>query len=213
MDAGFWLRKWENNEIGFHEGVPNALLVKYFSELGLAPGSRVFLPLCGKTRDLNWLLSEGYRVTGAELSEMAVQQWFASSGIEPVVAELAALKVYSAPQIDIFVGDIFSLSPALLGVVDAIYDRAALVALPADMRSRYTALLRALTDNAPQLLVCFEYDQSAMDGPPFSIDDEEVCRHYGDFYQLALRERHEMVGGLRGKCAARENIWLLKKKY
>lgn len=212
MEAGFWHRKWESNDIGFHEGVPNALLVKHFGDLGLAPGSRVFLPLCGRTRDIDWLLDQGCRVAGAELSETAVRQWFTGNDIEPAVKDVGALKHYSAPGIDIFVGDIFDLSSAVLGGIDAIYDRAALVALPADMRKRYAAHLRAITDNAPQLLICFEYDQSELDGPPFSIDDEEVRRHYGEFYELVLRERREVAGGLKGKCAARENVWLLRSK-
>jgi thiopurine S-methyltransferase len=211
MEAGFWHRKWENNDIGFHEGAPNALLVQYFAELGLAPGSRVFLPLCGKTRDIAWLLASGYRVAGAELSEMAVRQWFAENGVEPAVRELGELKHYSAQDVDIFAGDIFRLTSAALGAVDAIYDRAAMVALPAATRERYAAHLRALTGAAPQLLVCYEYDQSVMDGPPFSVDDGEVRRHYGDAYELVLRERREVPGGLKGKCAARENVWLLKK--
>lgn len=211
MEAGFWHRKWENNDIGFHEGVPNALLVKYFGELDLAPGSRVFLPLCGKTRDIAWLIAAGHRIAGAELSEVAVRQWFAENGVEPVVKEIGALKHFSAPDVDIFVGDIFRLSSQALGEIDAVYDRAALVALPADTRQRYAAHLRAITGNAPQLLICYEYDQSVLDGPPFSINDEEVRRHYGDVYELVLRERKEVPGGLKGKCAARENVWLLKR--
>ncbi len=216
MEAGFWHRKWENNDIGFHEGAPNALLVKHFEALDLVPGSRLFVPLCGKTRDIAWLLAAGHRVAGAELSEAAVRQWFTENGVEPAVKDLGALKHYSAQDIDIFVGDIFRLSRAMLGAVDAVYDRAALVALPADMRERYARHLREITGNAPQLLICYEYDQTVMDGPPFSIDDAEVSRHYGDIhggdaYELILRERREVPGGLKGKCAARENVWLLKK--
>ncbi|MDX9740120.1 MAG: thiopurine S-methyltransferase [Gammaproteobacteria bacterium] len=212
MEAGFWHRKWESNEIGFHEGVPNALLVKHFGELGLAPGGRVFVPLCGKTRDLAWLLSEGYRVAGAELSESAVRQWFDESGVEPTITELGALKHYGAPGVDIFAGDVFALSREILGGIDAVYDRAALVALPGEMRQRYTAHLRAVTGSAPQLLICFVYDQTLMEGPPFSIDEGEVRGHYGDAYELTLREAREVPGGLKGKCAAWENVWLLQRR-
>ena len=60
MDANFWLQKWENNQIGFHENKPNPLLVKYFHILSLEKGSRIFLPLCGKSLDMAWLLSRGY---------------------------------------------------------------------------------------------------------------------------------------------------------
>jgi thiopurine S-methyltransferase len=210
MEASFWHRKWENNEIGFHEGVPNDLLVKHFGKLGLAPGSRVFVPLCGKSRDLAWLLAQGFRVAGAELSELAVRQWFEESGIEPTVRDIGKLRLYSGPDVDILAGDVFELSGESLGGIDAIYDRAALVALPADTRRRYTAHLRALGGDAPQFLICFLYDQALMDGPPFSIDDEEVRAHYGDAYQLTLCEVRDVPGGLKGQCAAQEKAWLLQ---
>ena len=99
----------------------------------------------------------------------------------------------------------------MLGPVDAIYDRAALVALPEEMRNRYTAHLMKITDKAPQLLICYEYDQSLMEGPPFSISDKEVDQHYQDNYDLTLMVSANVPGGLKGKCAAKEKVWMLKK--
>ena len=211
MDAAFWHQKWEANEIGFHEGEANRLLVKYFNALSLAEGRRVFVPLCGKTLDIAWLLSNGFRVAGAELVESAIEQLFSELGIEPEISEVGGVKRYSAKNIDIFVGDIFAVSSEILGSVDAIYDRAALVALPEEIRRRYTGHLMEITDGTPQLLLTFEYDQSVMDGPPFSISNEEVIQHYGDRYELTLMESIAIPGGLKGKCAATENVWLLKK--
>ena len=210
MDKTFWQQKWEENDIGFHGSSANPLLVQYFNELSLAKGSRVFVPLCGKSLDIHWLLSNGYRVAGAELSKIAVEQLFAELGVEPVVSRSGEVEQYRAKNIDIFRGDIFDLSPEMLGPVDAIYDRAALVALPEDMRARYTEHLLAITDIAPQLLICFEYDQSLMDGPPFSIRDKEVHRHYCDRYHLTLLASEDIPGGLKGRCAAKEKVWLLK---
>ena len=211
MDAAFWHQKWEANEIGFHEGEANRLLVKYFDALCLAEGHRVFVPLCGKTLDIAWLLSNGFRVAGAELVESAIEQLFSDLGIEPEISEVGEVKRYSAKNIDIFVGDIFAVSSEILGSVDAIYDRAALVALPEEIRRRYTGHLMEISDRTPQLLLTFEYDQSVMDGPPFSISNEEVIQHYGDRYELTLMESIAIPGGLKGKCAATENVWLLKK--
>ena len=209
MDATFWHQKWEKNEIAFHERAANPLLVKYFKALALAKGSRVFLPLCGKTLDLGWLLSSGYRVVGAELSEIAVKQLFIELGVEPTIAEGDKVKHYRAKNIDIFVGDIFHLSDQILGSVDAIYDRAALVALPETLRHRYVMHLKGITDKAPQLLICYEYDQTLLEGPPFSISNEEVTRHYRGSYDLTLLESVDVPGGLKGKCASKENVWLL----
>lgn len=211
MDASFWRQKWERNEIGFHQSKPNPHLVRFFSALRLPEGSRVFVPLCGKTLDLHWLLANGYRVAGAELSETAVRQLFAELAIEPEITPLDTIHRYSAEGIDIFAGNIFDLSRDELGRVDAVYDRAALVALPDATRPRYTAHLTELSDHAPQLLVCFEYDQSRMDGPPFSISKEEVERHYQESYHLEQLASVEVPGGLKGKFPAQENVWRLQR--
>ena len=209
MDKDFWHDRWQTNRIGFHEGRPNALLVEYFPALGVPPRGRVFVPLCGKTRDIGWLMAQGCRVAGAELSELAIRQLFEELGVEPEVADLGELKRYSAPGIDIFVGDIFALPPTLLGPVDAVFDRAAFVALPPDMRARYAPHIATLTGTAPQLLICFEYDQSKFDGPPFSISEAEVERCYGERYELVRLAELDAAGGMRG-TAATETVWLLK---
>lgn len=209
MDKNFWHQKWASNQIAFHEREANPLLVKYFSNLSLAKGSRLFLPLCGKTLDIPWLLANGFRVAGAELSKLAVEQLFSELGVEPEIARVGEVEHYSAKDMDIFVGDIFDLSRGMLGRVDAVYDRAALVALPADMRNRYTAHLTEITGKAPQLLICYEYDQSLMDGPPFSINGEEVKQLYGDVYHLNLLATEKAPGGLKGVSAVHETVWLL----
>lgn len=209
MDENFWRERWQTNNIGFHESAPNPLLIKYFQALSVAKGSRVFLPLCGKTLDIPWLLSHGYRVAGAELSEIAIKQLFTELEVKPKISPVGKVDHYSAENIDIYVGDIFNLSREKLGPVDAIYDRAALVALPKEMRQRYTAHLMHITDKARQLLICFEYDQGLMEGPPFSVSNEEVSQHYKKSYALTLLASIDMPGGLKGKCAAKENVWLL----
>lgn len=209
MDRDFWHRKWASNEIGFHEGAANALMLAHVGRLGLMAGSRVFVPLCGKSLDLHWLLSEGYRVAGVELSRLAVDQLFAALGITPDVSAAGELLLYRAGNLDIFVGDIFSLSADMLGPVDAVYDRAALVALPEAIRARYAALVTQLAARAPQLLICYQYDQAIMAGPPFSVSDDEVRERYGEAYALTLLERAEVAGGFKGRFPALEAVWLL----
>ena len=211
MEASFWRQKWERGDIAFHESEANPLLIEHFEKLNLAAGSRVFLPLCGKTRDFSWLLASGYRVVGAELSELAINELFKELGLDPEIARVGNLIRYSAENVDIFVGDIFDLTRETLGPVAAVYDRAALVALPEEMRNRYTKHLLDMTDAAEQLLICIEYDQTLMDGPPFSVDSDEVNRHYQETYQVTPLASRPIPGGLKGKCAASENLWLLKK--
>ncbi|MEO1589942.1 MAG: thiopurine S-methyltransferase [Cyanobacteria bacterium J06632_22] len=208
--ANYWQQKWETNNIAFHRSDANPALVEHFGSLSLDRGARIFLPLCGKTLDIHWLLAQGYRVAGAELVEMAIKQLFDELAMTPQIAELGAIKRYSADNIDIYVGDIFHLSQSVLGSVDGVYDRAAMVALPADVRERYAPHLMHLSGVAPQLLLTFEYDQRQMDGPPFAISREEVHRHYDQAYTLTLAASAEIPGGLKGKCAALQNVWRLQ---
>lgn len=210
MDASFWHQRWEKNETAWHEGKANSLLVTSFKELSLAKGRRIFVPLCGKTLDISWLLFHGYRVAGAELSQIAIEQLFMNLGVQPEITRVGDLEQWSAKNLDIFVGDIFGLSKKTLGPVDAIYDRAALVAFPEDMRTQYSAHLTEMTGKAPQLLICYDYDQSLMEGPPFSISDKEVHRHYRGHYDVTLIASTDVSGGLKGKCPAKENVWLLR---
>jgi thiopurine S-methyltransferase len=212
MDPDFWHQKWARNDIGFHVGEANPLLVDSFHRLSLAPGGRVFLPLCGKTLDIAWLLDQGYRVVGIELNQSAIEQLFAELGAEPVIRSMGKLSHYAAQNIDIYIGDFFNLTSEILGPVDVIYDRAALVALPEKMRKRYSQHLMALTEHAPQLLITYVYDQTVLDGPPFSVSEAEVHGHYDVTYELSLIDTIEVPGGFKGKCPAVENVWLLQNK-
>jgi thiopurine S-methyltransferase len=89
MDANFWHQRWGKNEISFHEGEANAMLVDKFQVLSLPKNSRVFVPLCGKTRDIAWLLSQGHRVVGVELSKVAIEQLFTDLGRSQKSPQLA----------------------------------------------------------------------------------------------------------------------------
>ena len=210
MKAEFWQERWQKNEIGFHEGRANRMLAAFHDKL--PGGGRVFLPLCGKTRDIAWLHDRGHQVAGAELSELAVQQLFDEMGKVPDIDKAGTLKRYHAEGIDIYAGDIFDLDAETLGSVDAVFDRAALVALPEDMRRRYTAHLTTITGQAPQLLVTFEYDPSEMDGPPFSLSDDEIANHYDTAFHVAQLADENVPGKLKGICEAHEKAWLLSPR-
>lgn len=221
MEHDFWHNRWQNQQIGFHLPEANPLLVAHLSALNLAPPTpqkskasatknpRLLLPLCGKTLDIAWLLAQGYQVAGVELSKIAIDALFSELKIQPAIYQKNGLLHYRAPNIDLYVGDILELTPNLLGKVDAIYDRAALVALPEDLRMRYTAHLITLTHVAPQLLVCFEYDQSQHAGPPFSVNADEITRHYSGAYQIDLLANVPMIDGLKGLYPATEHVWKL----
>lgn len=211
MEANYWRQRWERGEIGFHESEVNPALVEHLNRLNLAKGARLFLPLCGKTLDIAWLLAQSYRIVGAELSTLAINELFAALDLVPEITPAGTLTRYSSTNIDIWGGDIFDLSSSMLGPVDAIYDRAALVALPEHMRNRYAAHLIALTHAAPQLLITYEYDQRLYDGPPFSVPEKELKQHYAETYQLKQLAQDRIAGGLKGKVEAATVTWLLQR--
>lgn len=210
MEPEFWHSKWQKNEIGFHLSEANPLLVAHFESLSLAQGSRIFLPLCGKTVDIGWLLSRACQVVGVELNRMAVEQLFEALNIEPEISEEGGFTIFRAENIQIFVGDFFELSAMDLGAIDAIYDRAALIALPESMRQKYADHLMVLTQCAKQLLITLTYDQALMPGPPFSVSEEEVAAHYQGAYRIGLLCDHFSETGLKGKHPAYERVWLLQ---
>ncbi len=206
-----WFERWRNDNIGFHKSEVNPSLVKHFSALSLLQGSRVFVPLCGKTLDIAWLLAQGYYVIGAELVEGAVEQLFQELGVEPKRSDLSEVRRYSAAHLDIFVGDVFSVSGEMLGSVDAVYDRAALIALAEPVRERYAAHLTEITRSAPQLLITYEFDQRLFEGPPFSVSKEEVERRYRGVYHPSLVESLDVPEGLKGMRPVKENVWVLRR--
>jgi len=187
MEPAFWIGRWKEGRIAFHEGRTNVYLERYESHLAAA--RRVFVPLCGKTEDLAYLAGRGHEVVGVELVEDAVRAFFAEHGVTPTVTQRGAFTVYEEGSITLLTGNLFDATPELLGPIDALYDRAALIALPSDVRARYVERLRTLLPrDAPGLVVTLEYPQDRMDGPPFSVLEAELRAHYHDLDVELLEE-------------------------
>ena len=175
-----WLERWQAGKIGWHETQGNASLQKHWT----ATGKRVLVPLCGKTQDLIWLENQGNQVVGVELSEIAVKAFFDENEIEYSLIE-GALTAYVAKghSIAIYCGDFFEFSD---GPFDAYYDRGALIALPANVRSTYVDHTRTLLDAAAaQMIICLEYDESIATGPPFSVPANEVLAFWPNLERVA----------------------------
>ncbi len=210
MDEEFWQARWRENRISFHEAQANNLLIDNFRHLGLRKGDTVFVPLCGKSIDLDWLLTQGLRVVGIDFNRQAAEEVFARLELTPEITEIGPLLRYDTDRITLFVEDFFELDGDDLGDVNAIYDRAALVALPSTTRSKYSERICQLTHCAPQLLITFDYDQTHMDGPPFSVPGEEIQKHYGKNYTIESLISRKISGPLSQRCQGDENVWLLK---
>ncbi len=170
-----WHSRWRENRIGFHKQDVNPHLISLWSDLAVASDSGVFVPLCGKSVDLHWLAARGHTVTGVELSPVAVQDFFAEAGVTPVRGEIGGFEYSEHGRVRIFCGDFFALTPDMLGTISACFDRAALIALAPDERSRYMQHLASLLPVGSRcLLVALDYPQQQMSGPPFSVPADEV---------------------------------------
>ena len=192
MEPAFWQQRWADNQIGFHQAQVNPYLQQYWPQLQLAPGSRVLVPLCGKSLDLAWLAGQGHRVLGVELSRQAVQAFFREHGLEPQVAQQGAFEVWRSGDMELWCGDFFALRAADVADCVALYDRAALIALPPEMRVDYMRLLSQVLPTGAGLLVTLDYQQELLAGPPFSVADDEV-RHGFAGWQVEALEAQEVI--------------------
>lgn len=193
QDHQDWHNRWENNRIGFHEGCTNGLLEAHFQRFELAPQSRVFVPLCGKAVDMFWLAQQGYRVSGIELSTLALQQFFNEHQLAVEISTEAAFSRFKAEDIELLAGDFFKLQAEHLALPDCIYDRASLIALPAELRPHYARHLMAIYPEVPMLLITLDYEQARMSGPPFSVTEAEVQQLYAERYDITRLERRDCL--------------------
>jgi thiopurine S-methyltransferase len=213
MTPEFWHDRWREGRTGFHRDAVHPDLIKHADALGVPDKPRVLVPLCGKTLDLSWLVSQGCAVVGVELSEQAATQYHERAGITPEITPVGAHAIWRSPGLTYIVGDFFS---ADLGVFDAIWDRAALVALPSELRVRYAERLRAvLRPGGRMLLNCFTFDADRS-GPPHSISDDEVRRHYDHAGQLRRVSTVDILDESprwreAGATFMDEKVWLLNR--
>ena len=212
MKHEFWLERWEQNQIGFHQAEINRYLTEHWAELGLPRGAAVFVPLCGKSLDMLWLREQGHSVLGIELSRKAVEAFFSENELQPTVSEDARFASYAGQGLRILAGDYFALTQADLGGVCAVYDRAALIALPQTMREEYARhMATLLPSGAHILLVTMEYPPGTLEGPPFSVTDDEVHALYGADFSVELKASWEEAEGPRG-IAITERVYTLTRK-
>ncbi|MFR0688079.1 thiopurine S-methyltransferase [Enterobacterales bacterium AE_CKDN230030158-1A_HGKHYDSX7] len=194
MQHEFWQSRWARNEIGFHQQSVNPGLQRHWPSLGLPEESQVLVPLCGKSLDMLWLAQWGYRVLGVELAERAAVDFFAELGVEPQIAQEGALRRYSYERLEILQGDIFDVGAEQVADCSGLYDRAALIALPPDLRADYAVhLQRILPCQVRGLLVTLEYPQAEMDGPPFAVQADEVRGLFAEGWEVGEMERLDVL--------------------
>ena len=164
-----------------------------------------------------WLRDQGMKIVGVELNEGAVKGFFEKNEIAFDVAPEGDYVVYRSDDIVIYCGDVLHLAAQQIADVTAVYDRAATVALPTDIREQYAArLAELLPAGAVMLLISMSYDESRMDGPPFSVPDTEVERLYQthfDVRKMAEIAGPELVENLaeRGLETLAETVYRLQR--
>lgn len=188
MDAQFWINAWNEGRTGFHQQTYHDKLLKYFPTFKAEKGQRVLVPLCGKTKDMIWLHDQGLHVHGFELYEKVVSEFFTENNFSPVEkVQRHDFVQYKYKDLKVSAGDFFKLH--VEDTFDFIYDRASLVALPVEMRKQYAEVIkRSLKSGGKYLLITYEYDQTQMDGPPFSVPENEVHELYKDQFTIKLVE-------------------------
>lgn len=218
MEKEFWLERWEKEQIGFHEQEANPFLTEYWHELHLQSDSKVFVPLCGKNVDMQWLRSQGHPVIGVELSEKAAQDFFKENSYAATAAIDNKFISYIANDIEIKSGDFFDLSKTDVATAKAVYDRASMVALPPEMRQRYVQHMAKILPSKTQiLLITFDYPPAEMQGPPFAVSPanvEAIYRDYSEIRQLAETDVLPQNPRFKNKGLTRlhESVFLLTLK-
>lgn len=215
MNKDFWLARWQRAEIGFHQDEINPYLRRFCPELNVAHGGEVFVPLCGKSRDMFWLLQQGFHVLGVELSPIAVRDFFHEQGQLPRRVSSAGFENFIGDGICLSCGDFFDLRREDMVQVSAVYDRASLVALPPEMREQYAQHLASILPSGTRiLLVTFDYPQHEMSGPPFAVSVSAVELLYSPYAEIRLLAQADVLAQnprfqQRGVSRMQENIFLL----
>ena len=195
----FWKDKWDKGTTPWQRDSVDAYLQQYIKLLtGEKPNASILVTLCGKSLDLPWLCDQGYKVTGVEISELAVKQLFEENGIPYSIAAKKSFKVFSATDyrnLTVYVGDFYAISPDLAGVFDAIWDHNALGAINPEDRTNYTAKLRSLLKADGNILLSnFEYNQAERPTCPFSVPNSLVKKLFQDHFDIELLEKDDNTG-------------------
>ncbi|XP_030045952.1 thiopurine S-methyltransferase isoform X2 [Microcaecilia unicolor] len=192
-----WIMKWEQKNICFHQQHVHRLLENYVDLLlNNRTNLRIFFPLCGKAVDMKWLADMGHSITGVDVSEIGLKDFFTEQNIsyvEEQVSDIPGAKVFK------------SLSGNISLYCCSVYD----------MCSYANVLSSLMGREFRYLLVTVSYDHTKHSGPPFYVPDVEVDKLFGTFCCIkhlekvdAFKERHQKWG----LDYFYENIYLLTPK-
>ena len=207
-----WLKRWDENRIGFHQSNINPYLQKYFDVFSSSENN-IFVPLCGKSLDMIWLSSKAKKIIGVEIAHKAIDGFMKENNLVANMEQKEKLTLYKINNIDFFVGDFFDLKEELPTQID-IFDSASLVAFNKQAREKYSKRIIQILNNK-MLLITLEYSEKEKQGPPFNVSEDEVYKLYGNDCNIKLLETlnlKDTKDRLNTLSYAYEKIYLIEKK-
>lgn len=188
----YWENRWITGQTGWHRSAFSELLLKHWPSLELNSKCEVFVPLCGKSLDMIWLAENGHTITGVEFAKPAVETFFQENEIEHEITKYSDYQKFSGEKFTILNSDFFDLESGIIHA-DAWYDRAAMIAVKPNLRRDYVNQIRRFTKvGAVGLLITYTYPQKEMEGPPFSLEDEDVYNLFNDGFNVKPLERIDL---------------------
>lgn len=208
MEAQFWHDMWSSGHVGFHQNEVNEYLQTHWKDLTQNGNEGVLVPLCGKSLDMIWLAQQGHEVLGVELSAQALDEFLQENNLHAFFHKTEQFNGFKLPAMTLLCGDFFDLQAEDCKALSLVYDRAALVALPPEMRQQYVQHIYNIMPSGSQtLLVTMEYDQSQLPGPPFSVAESEVMQLFKDCQAV---QKVQEVNFKRKGVDAVEKVFLIK---
>lgn len=214
MEISYWKARWQKDKTGWHMNRIYPHLPDFWPGLQLSKGATVLVPLCGKSLDMLWLKNQNYDVIGIEVSEKAAKEFFMDNRLMFEKSSKASFTIYETDNLAIWAGDFFKSKKDYLPGVDAIYDKAALIALPYEQRIKYADKILSLCQSHTQILMnAFEYEQEEMTGPPFAVLRKELDELFGQQFNIELLHEESIFDNLTKFQHRGLSSYLIEKLY
>jgi thiopurine S-methyltransferase len=218
MEKEYWLKKWQSNDIAFHELKITPDLIAYLPKLNLHKGNYILVPLCGKTKDMLWLADQGFHVVGIELSSIACSDFFTELNVTPQITKQAKFTKYEYSNIELLCGDLFDLSNSDLPTIHAVYDCKALIALPSNIRKKYVDHLIYCLGTDIKIILLTRETSCKVIPPPYSVDDTEINLLYGHYFSRVNQIKRASISDIHERLIKKgygdmiESVYIISQK-
>lgn len=194
MEISYWQSRWRKGKTGWHMDTVYPPLPTFWDDVNIESGSRILVPLCGKSLDLGWFVDHGHTVTGIDVSAKAIHHIMQQHPESFTKDSSHGFTVYRSESLVLWQGDYSKLPTDEIPTQDLIYDKASIIALPPEKRLDHANKHIELCSTHTQILLqTFEYEQSEMHGPPFAVHEEELKKLFGNRFKLTcIHEQSKM---------------------